>query len=1152
MNIRHFIQSIIFLYLLAIISCSPSLGAPWYPKSGNSTQNVYVYVSSIKIKNDNSAIDVEVNSIDPGYPHKPGEELSFEKATRFTVSVPFSKKTVEAEDLEIEVYKDASKETKIKVKCEIEGDKVPLVPGSSVSFILRVKDEKEEKVLAQKFISVTREVPQKVDLVLEEAEVLGQKVILNEEKTEGKADIPYSKGDNVSTGSVRAKFKVGDASRWFLCNIDGAVSLQEGVAVPVECKVEEKEFEYNAYSFKINCTRLAKTEDEDEPLKVTYLSVLQRDAGSGVVRVPESTTQITAGDIRAHFEVYDELSVVLQEDVVKLDSAGTAELIIKVPAKKGSYSEWSKVVHVVREETDSPDDPDEPAEPDPSEPDPGTPEPPVAEENPKDENGNEKFIIKTNIITEEIDPFDYYKENTNGFSADKFNSWIVNMTSITTDHVASYAFKEGEWTDEGDVATCRGDNIGEGQLNKTYNLKYWKYVSQEKRWKDRWAPPIDEKEKERRKRFLFFRFTGDTSVKSLDNSMFCVDTYTKFLFYYSDPANIQFIFGNGIPSDWRDYEEPTEGKHIHSDKPFYLTDPVGYVKEDGTCVLYSWVKSHIRASNYSATIAGHRNMATRKTGGAGYSPYKNVIKKVKKNKVKELNPLYTAKKPYIKKQPKDIYLSLDKGLDGVLEVEVDEGGVPEGEGLSYQWYKNQEPAVNEKAVAIAGANTPKYTLPKEVIDAYCYCMVTNKNTANNKEAKTSSHVVKVRIVQNENDLKVDAETPYITKHPKNVMLSILDNKAVKVSLSIDVKKPKDKGTLSYEWFKSDSEDTEHGRKIEGAKDKTYEFEISNAITEYYYCVVTNKNDNATGKKEVSAKSSPAKVEVEELFLLACNFVGKGTLTIFGTEDGKVVLRQEGEKQLRVKTGLDLVFIAKPMDDYKIKNWEGSVTLSENQDIAQMHISGKDDVKDAVTVYFEEIPKKGQFELIDISIQNESLGSGDASYPYAYFSRDIAIKFMDDLNPEHAAISRWSLPRNKISQNDDKLYVKGKGSSMVSIPNEKMQEISFYKKAPSLLLECSLEKMNDSGWFKFSPSYIQTVSSAGAGDIEFEYDTKEHYWYVKTKKADIKIENVTVDFDEGFKLKRGRGERKFIVSYDVNNPGNKAVGCVNVIYTFAWN
>ena len=146
MNIRHFIQSIIFLYLLAIISCSPSLGAPWYPKSGNSTQNVYVYVSSIKIKNDNSAIDVEVNSIDPGYPHKPGEELSFEKATRFTVSVPFSKKTVEAEDLEIEVYKDASKETKIKVKCEIEGDKVPLVPGSSVSFILRVKDEKEEKV----------------------------------------------------------------------------------------------------------------------------------------------------------------------------------------------------------------------------------------------------------------------------------------------------------------------------------------------------------------------------------------------------------------------------------------------------------------------------------------------------------------------------------------------------------------------------------------------------------------------------------------------------------------------------------------------------------------------------------------------------------------------------------------------------------------------------------------------------------------------------------------------------------------------------------------------------------------------------------------------------------------------------------------------
>jgi len=634
--------------------------------------------------------------------------------------------------------------------------------------------------------------------------------------------------------------------------------------------------------------------------------------------------------------------------------------------------------------------------------------------------------------------------------------------------------------------------------------------------------------------------------------MFCVDTYTKFLFYYSDPANIQFIFGNGIPSNWRDYEEPADGSHIHSDKPFYLTDPVGYVKEDGTCVLYSWAKSHIRASNYSATIAGHGKMATRKSGGAGYSPYKDVIKKVKKNKVKDLNPLYTAKKPYIKKQPKDIYLSLDKGVDGVLEVEVDEAGVPEGEGCSYQWYKNQEPAVNEKATAIAGANKAKYTLPKEVIDAYCYCMITNKNNENGKEAKVASHVVKVRVVQNENDLKVDAETPYITKHPKNAMLSILNDQPVKISLSIEAKKPKDKGTLSYAWFESDSEDAEHGRKIEGANDKTYELNISSAITKFYYCVVTNKNDNATGKKEVSATSSLAKIEVEELFLLGCNFVGKGTLTIFGTEEGKVVLRQEGEKQLRVKTGLDLVFIAKPMQGYVIQKWECPpfMSVAENKETAQMKISSKDDISDIV-VYFEEIPKRGKIALGDVTIKNLSIKGQGGSKNYIYIAHDIAVHYQDDSNPDYALLSRWTVKEKDLSYNNDAIYAQGSGASTISIPPEltKQKDIFFANSEPKLRLSCDLTKLDINGWGTHFNH--QALSEVDKGDIEFEYDKMKDCWKVKTKMSDIQtIDKVSVEFDENFVLLRGL-EKQFKVSYTANNPKTNTDGTIEVVYQLSW-
>ena len=823
----------------------------------------------------------------------------------------------------------------------------------------------------------------------------------------------------------------------------------------------------------------------------------------------------------------------IEGDSVPLVAGEAVSVTLRVKDDAGRYETEEKFISVTREMSSDPNE--KPSEPEPEVPD--EPEPPELE-NPVDENGHKKFKVKINIKKEKIDPFKYYGKDY-AFPSNRFDGWILNMTSMANDNVASYAFKDGQWS--GSPLSCTGDDIGQGQKNETKNLKYYKYSTQEERWLERggYNSSINEEEKKNRERFVFFRFTGTAGggIVKLDNSMFCLDTHSKFLFYYSDPANINLV---GVPSNWKDYDEADEGYHKHFEKPFYLTDPIGYVKDNGECVIYTWCKQHIMANNYTATVdKTYRKQASRSPSGKGYSPYRDEKIKTTKERITEENPEYTAEKPVIKGQSGSIYLSIDSPEEAKLSVTVKPA--PEGEELSFQWYKNTTPS-KEGGEAIDGATVAEYTMEKKVIDVYCYCVVTNKNTKNNKEAKSISQPIKVRIAQSAAELKIDAETPIITKHPKSSKHSFVEGKKIEISLSVEAIKQKSEGVLSYQWFESATEDVSNGTKIENATGKIYKAEISSSGFKYYYCVVTNTNNNATGAKSVSVVSALAKIEIEGLYELTFSCVGDGILTAFGGEEGTKSVKDGSEGKIKVKIGTDLVFIAKPKAGWEIEKWEGKVIHSGgNLNTVQLKIEKAEDVAEPISVLFTKIQKKGKIGITDVSIENLTLGGQyytNNNAQFGYFDWDIRTSFQDD-SLEHSYFSIW---------NDNKcLYLKGKGASVCSMPSSSivLKDIQFYNKKPELKLDIKLVKHDEHGFIK---NHYQNVSDYDQSTVEFEYDDLNDCWRVKD--VNFNIDKVTVNYNKKFKLHRGQ-ELPFVITYEVNNSSNYAVGNVKVVYTLLW-
>lgn len=243
----------------------------------------------------------------------------------------------------------------------------------------------------------------------------------------------------------------------------------------------------------------------------------------------------------------------------------------------------------------------------------------------------------TNISTDEDAVqklFDEAEKNKDSlFGANMFENWIFYMTSLSGDNVGDYAFSSGTWQKDKnghtEFHTEKGTTVGRG-LKTLSNIKYYRYKSRSDRWKDapytQYEPSFsEERMKKREERFLFFRFTASSKGPQLDNSMLCVDTYTKFCWYYSEPGWLHSILGNKVPKDWVDFESPvisTQGECEHTKQytRFYYYDPVGYVEENGRVVIYEWAKENLRR-NYFNPRQNYAQNAERNPKKPGKSPY---------------------------------------------------------------------------------------------------------------------------------------------------------------------------------------------------------------------------------------------------------------------------------------------------------------------------------------------------------------------------------------------------------------------------------------------------------------------------------------------------------------------------------------------------
>ena len=142
-----------------------------------------------------------------------------------------------------------------------------------------------------------------------------------------------------------------------------------------------------------------------------------------------------------------------------------------------------------------------------------------------------------------------------------------------------------------------------------------------------------------------------------------------------------------------------------------------------------------------------------------------------------------------------------------------------------------------------GATRPfGITLPAGHYEAYV-------DAANELEWKMSNVVIFDVVAA------TNAATPSITSQPTDKTVYVGGAASISVAASVS------KGTLSYQWYSNTSKTNSGGTSISGATSTSYNAPTSATGTRYYYCVVTNTDNTATGNKTAAATSNAVSVTV---------------------------------------------------------------------------------------------------------------------------------------------------------------------------------------------------------------------------------------------------------------------------------------------------
>ena len=917
---------LIIYFMMTILSCNPSIGTPWYPPAG-SEDVIPLYVGEITV----AGTQVKAND----------SAKSFNDSPDYTVSVPNTLTDISIAQIKVKLFSDPKLEKEFpeaSVTLEIAGDSAPLVTDTCTPVLLRIKPSGTGYTVIEKTLKVKR-LP-KSTAYLEHIVVCGIMAIPAPDfAVSGNYivsvpnEIEAITKEHVSVSLFADEKKENAISGSMVTVSGGTVQLASDVPAAVLLTITPPE-PYKVLQTTVMVTReAAQVKPLNEQVLVQEIKIQNKAAasanGSYALTLPHTVKKIIQSDIAVSLVTNDETKTpiadttysirLLTGNSVPLPKDGTPvylaiELTLTDPA-----GQLIKIVKVTREKKpdDDPGTPGDPSNPGGSgddddddigsggssndedndnKPDAGsTPIPPFNPNkpgsNPKDAEGHFKWILTTTET--EIDPFDYYKSNSNGFSASKFDDWVVYISSFDNGtNVASYTFKNGTWS--GSPECYRGPDFGSG-IKKTKNVDFYRYKTRKDRWEKHsgYQPDVDPHDE----RFYFYRFTGSAGggLASLDNSMFCVDRYSKFLFYYSDPRDINW---QGVPSEWRDYAQPTEGEHKQFGEPFYMSDPVGYVEADGTVVMYEWIKRNISKNNYTAQKnSAYDKPAQRDPGKPGYSPYRDKIKGKPVQKWIE-NPEYTAAAVTVKKEPEP--REVIQGAKGWF-VQAIPNAVPEGEQLSYQWYTTTSGLAEGGTPASGGKGETEsaYFFPTDTAkEVYYYCKITNTNSKNGKSTSVTSRAVKVIV-----------------------------KKGMAV---VHIKKPKTGGSLSVMMGGQSIEDgaeVERGSMLTLTATPAADFTVSSWInakprTDNPLIADAVVTKNITVGVKFKSTTAPPAEKVKLYFFSEDESSGTVQAEMNGT------LLTGGKTGVEVEKGSPVTFTATPAEDYNFISWAGDISGEE--------------------------------------------------------------------------------------------------------------------------------------------------------------------------------------------------------------------------------
>ncbi|GHT29819.1 hypothetical protein AGMMS49574_07640 [Bacteroidia bacterium] len=215
----------------------------------------------------------------------------------------------------------------------------------------------------------------------------------------------------------------------------------------------------------------------------------------------------------------------------------------------------------------------------------------------------------------------------------------------------------------------------------------------------------------------------------------------------------------------------------------------------------------------------------------------------------EVNALVNAVYPVINLQPQDATYNVGETATALtVSATVTDNGV-----LSYEWFSN---STNSSSGGTSVATTQSYTPSTSTLGAsYYYVVVTNTKTgvSGSETATTTSQVATITVIP-----LVDAQTPVISAQPQDKIVSVGTSTSLSVTATIT-----DAGVLSYQWYSNSTNSTTGGTPV-GTNSNSYAPPVDVASVKYYYVIVTNTNNAATGQKVVAETSNVATVTVNDL------------------------------------------------------------------------------------------------------------------------------------------------------------------------------------------------------------------------------------------------------------------------------------------------